>query len=440
MKNHYGLICLYLIGILLLGSCKKKNGDTPPDPPGPGPAHCYERSYWDTIPIPNQEFRFHDFTEDRDFNIVYAWDTDDNAPTGVSLTKIDTGLNEIWTKYYPGIKRSYSNLIHDNSNNYYLVSRHGSFSSSSNGEYLQNVYWQAGSHSDTCAVYYYLGSDTHNIRKDESVTLINKISSSGDLLWTTEVQKNAVWSENNAVVSDNGEVFIATYTRPGLNYFMVFRDGIFQDTMRLADSIDFHLYKISPSGDQIWARSVKIPTLFLDEWYEPWYNLNIGVSISNDLIYVTAFTGVFIFNMEGDLLNQDMISETECRHFFARSTSFTDGEMPVICRYSDFGKEGQNIYYAAKYSTGGSLQWLEEVNCKSNYYFSSLLDGGLLLKSESSIRKYDPSGYLLWVKDFYPNYLRRIKPNCNSGFILMMTQNEYPDQIVVIRSDENGEY
>lgn len=441
MKKAYSFFWLFVFVILVLGSCKKKNGDTPPDP-NSEPVYCYERVYEDAIPVPGPNFILKQFTEDKEYNIVFVWETYEygNDFEGYNLTKLDTGLNKLWTKYYSQIEGFPTNLFHDNFNNYYLITadKKDSYFSSS-GHYFANVSWQSGFLSDSCAVAFDLYNDTLETYVDNSYCYIYKFNSEGNLLWTTKVDKWSDWSDNNVAVSSEGEIIAATYTKLGRADQMVWRDGIFQDTIRLIDSTYIHLYKLSQDGATVWSRSIEVPTHYLNNWYLDG-NLSIGVTISENLIYVMACSGIYTFNMQGELIDEQVIPGGFCRHTYQKSSNMINGKMHVICRYYEVTLYASYVQYVANYFTDGSLDWIEEAGWGWNPKLYTTVDGGYIIWSNGILSKSDANGILIWRTELHAIDQIIVKPNCIGGATLMYY--DYPDleNLIIRRIDENGNY
>lgn len=439
MKTTIRLVLLLLlIALIITSSCKKDPEKTTPNPE---PEFCYDKSYLDKLPKPSNPFYLEVFTEDEDFNIVYVWSESEYATSGFHLTKIDTSLNEIWSKLYCEIEGYVTNLIHDKQNNLYLTTYIPLCKKESDGYYFENIYVQSGMSADTCAPFYNLESLNVKTYSDNSESRIYKFNSSGDLLWTTEIP----WSSKNGKnidITGSGEIFIATYTLLCDNYEYVYKDGVFQDTIIRADSTFLNIYKLSAEGSIVWGRNIQIPTFFQYEWYSGLYrHLSINVSISENAIYIAAFNAVYTYSFDGELINKYELSQNQCSHFINRSSDISGESILTLCEYYEPGYFPILVYYAARYTPPNNFEWIEEVFSAIPSRITNLPDGGFLIHYNYIVSNYSHEGSLIWRKEYFGYNMQNLQATCNNGFLLLEdNSNDYPNYIVIIRSDENGEF
>lgn len=441
MKKASTYIWLFVIIILAVGSCKK-NGDTPPDPPGPEPEYCYEKVYFDSIPVSNSPIQLHAFIEDNDFNIVYIWTTSFSGGTNFNVTKVDSNLNHIWTNEFQGDWESIHGITYDNSNNYYISYHKGGCVKHSDGELYFWIYMQNTLFWNHCSPHYeFITGYRVPEYTDDAETVAYKISTDGVLLWTNTFEF-AARKGRNMVVSDDGQLFIGTYQVPCQNKALVYRDGIFQDTINLIDSITVILHNLSPSGSSNWEREFKIPTLYYPEWYSETPEVSLDISIDEQFVYMAISNTVYTYDYDGQLLAQYQIGN-ECQHVFINSCKIKNAEGIAIFQYNTTSPGSQHVRYVGRFNLNGEIDWLEEIWADE---IVETKDGGFLtydvgFNSDLWVSKYDNAGDLLWRSFYRRNHYSSLQAICTGGFLLLAYYDPHdPNNIIVIRTDANGDY
>lgn len=435
MKN---LFFYSLALILVLGACKKE--EPKDNPPSPEPDYCYQKTYYDTIPNSIESAYVTCFTEDEENNFIFVLCDNSTNPAQYFITKLDSVLNEDWTIPINVFGRVID-LTHDSENNYYVISQLRS-QEETGSSYFEDVFFMYQYNFIDCyPVYQVIDIDLISY-EDHSKTQVQKYSNTGNLLWTKEYKGSAPENRNILAILETNEAVLATYDFPNLNYELVFRDGVFQDTVNIAESTYLHIHKISPSGTIVWDKDILIPTLYYDGWLEyGQYGTSLYVTYSGSEIIITAFNTVYILNEYGEIIDDYRISSENCIDLFNCSSPNISDEMVMLCSYPAENQYIQWPQYLARYQTSNELNWIADMEYGTDPNILLFDDGEFIYQTGHIITKYNQSGTILWQHQ-YPQYsMPAVKANCLSGYSVVKSISSGDQSMLVItRTDENGHY
>ncbi|MFC2100255.1 hypothetical protein ACFLRZ_00345 [Bacteroidota bacterium] len=351
-----------------------------------------------------------------------------------------------WAKEYTLYQADPIDIIEADNNSYLMLSAEQPKFVPKNPITAYSNVWAWANHyldmNNNCLDFYELSSGPFITQGDNiSKSYIQKISDTGNLLWTKEINGN--YFPGKAICNKNGNYYFITYKSYGFVAEPLFdTNNIFQDTIKYPHNKNIiTLHKMSSAGVIIWEKDI---TNVID--YAQFHVSNgcdLTLSLSN--IFIRSQRSLYVFDLNGNLISSYNPVSSYCENITKGMDIDNNAFLYIVGReayYTTSSTYPNTTTYLAKINSLGNIHWRIDdfiVGNKDHVMTASCQNGGVIYRdNDHDLTKFSSSGNLLWKKSFAGIWIYCFTITCNNRIVMVnLDQN---NEIIVIKTDPSGNY